>query len=198
LVSRGCRRVCGPDAETVGEVGRGLCSPDLIRRPSIEKGRGSGFGRASPPPRGVQADVARARWGRRGRVGGQGARGPSRPRARDAGAAGSGGRGPAEARGPRPERGAPGAAPAAGARRRGKPGPSACSPSLVKIKGNWHLRLVKKGERGMGICRQARIRAGACGLVAGCGGLWEQARSRWRGCGGLAEIGGIVEEVVSS
>ena len=44
-------------------------------------------------------------------VGGQGARGPSRPRARDAGAAGSGRRGPAEARGPRPERGAPGAAP---------------------------------------------------------------------------------------
>ena len=132
LVSRGCMPVCGADAETGGEAGRGLCSPDLsIHR---EGGWLAGIRRASPPPRGVQADVARARWGRQGRAGGQGARGPSRPRARDAGAAGCGRRGPAEARGLRPERGrVPGAAPAAGARRSGKPGPSACSPLTSEV-----------------------------------------------------------------
>ena len=54
-----------------------------------------------------------------------------------------------------------------------------------------------RGKGGRDICRQVRIRAGACGLVGGCGGLWEQAGSRWRGCGGLAGIGGIVDDVVS-
>ena len=41
----------------------------------------------------------------------------------------------------------------------GSPGRAPAAPSLVKIKGNSHLRVAKRGEMGMGICRQARIRA---------------------------------------